>query len=235
MVRIGYPLYYLSSRLIRSVAANRILLLSAALLNVAAMLAVSFTPAPAIIISFAITTHLTAGYVGGAVYYFVAIRLKGSDKVGLSLPKRMPQSPSPKTGTPQTAPGVKKYILSALVAMALISLMHGIVAAQIGKCIQYDGTMDGALFEMWFEQLLLPTLPRNTVIVMDNASFHRKSRLTSIAERAGHTLLFLPPYSPELNPIENFWAWLKRYLRKILPDALSFDDALYECFQVRRL
>jgi Transposase and inactivated derivatives len=113
----------------------------------------------------------------------------------------------------------------------------GIVAAQIGKCLtapmQYDGTMDGALFEMWFEQLLLPTLPQNTVIVMDNASFHRKSRLTSIAESTSHTLLFLPPYSPELNPIENFWAWLKRHLRKILPSRLSFDDALHECFQVR--
>ena len=97
----------------------------------------------------------------------------------------------------------------------------GIVAAQIGKKItvplQYGGTMDSALFEMWFETLLLPALPAKTVIVMDNASFHRRSRLVLLAESAGHTLIFLPPYSPEFNPIENFWSWLKNHLRKILP------------------
>ena len=112
----------------------------------------------------------------------------------------------------------------------------GIVAAQMGKNIlsplQYDGTMDSTLFEMWFEKLLLPSLLEKTAIVLDNASFHRK-RLISIAERAGHTLIFLPPYSPELNPIENFWSWLKNHLRKILSDCHSFDDALCECFQVR--
>ena len=112
----------------------------------------------------------------------------------------------------------------------------GIVAAQMGKKIlsplQYDGTMDSTLFEMWFEQLLLPALPKNSVITMDNASFHRK-KLISIAEKAGHRLIFLPPYSPELNPIENFWSWLKNHLRKILPNFLSFDDALCECFRVR--
>ncbi|MCI8405911.1 MAG: IS630 family transposase, partial [Oscillospiraceae bacterium] len=43
---------------------------------------------------------------------------------------------------------------------------------------------------------------------------------------------FLPPYSPELNPIELFWAWLKRFLRKILPSAPSFDDALSTAFHL---
>ena len=50
--------------------------------------------------------------------------------------------------------------------------------------------------------------------------------------QAGYRLLFLPPYSPELNPIENFWAWLKRCLRKILPDYSTFDDAFCSCFKV---
>jgi transposase len=99
--------------------------------------------------------------------------------------------------------------------------------------LQYDGTMDSTLFEMWFETLLLPVLPENTVIVMDNASFHRKNRLCLLAEKSGHRLIFLPPYSPELNPIENFWSWIKRQLRKILPYHCSFDLALSECFQVR--
>ena len=112
----------------------------------------------------------------------------------------------------------------------------GIVAAQMGKSIfapfTYDGTMDSLLFEAWFETYLLPALPQRAVIVMDNASFHRKSKLFDLAESAGHPLIFLPPYSPELNSIENFWSWLKRHLRKILPHYHSLDDALRSAFHV---
>ena len=112
----------------------------------------------------------------------------------------------------------------------------GIVAAQLNGRIlaplQYDGTMDSSLFEFWFTGQLLPTLKKGCVVVMDNASFHRKIRLFSAAQKAGIILIFLPPYSPELNPIEHFWAWLKRYLPKILPFSTSFNDALFDAFQL---
>ena len=112
----------------------------------------------------------------------------------------------------------------------------GIVAAQIdGQIIeplQYEGTMDSALFELWFKARLLPSLPKGTTIVMDNAAFHRKSRLPLLAEKFGCNIIFLPPYSPELNPMENFWSWLKRYLKKILPSCDSFNEALCLAFEV---
>ena len=112
----------------------------------------------------------------------------------------------------------------------------GIVAAKMADKIfapfQYSGTMDSKLFEFWFANQLLPSLEEGTVIVMDNASFHSRKRLLSVAQNAGYRLLFLPPYSPELNPIEKFWAWLKRFLRKILPSLPSFDDALFTAFQL---
>lgn len=112
----------------------------------------------------------------------------------------------------------------------------GIVAAQLGQKIlspmEYSGTMDSVLFEFWFEQQLLPALPPKAVIVMDNASFHRKEQLIRVAQKHGFRLIFLPPYSPELNPIEHFWAWLKRQLRSSLASCSSFDDALFTAFHV---
>jgi len=112
----------------------------------------------------------------------------------------------------------------------------GIVAAKMGKKIlsplQYDGTMDSMLFETWFESRLMRDLSVNSVIIMDNAAFHRKKILASIAQKYGHSLLFLPPYSPELNPIENFWAWLKQRLRSSITSFNSFDLALHDSFHV---
>ncbi len=113
----------------------------------------------------------------------------------------------------------------------------GIVAAKLGDKIlapsQYNGTMSHKMFEDWFENMLLPELPKGTVIVMDNASFHRKKQLKLLAKAHECRLIFLPPYSPELNPIERFWAWLKRTLRKILPKLDSFDEALWAAFFFR--
>jgi hypothetical protein len=86
----------------------------------------------------------------------------------------------------------------------------GIVAAKMGAKImsplQFNGTMDGGLFEFWFKNCLLRKCPSNSVIVMDNAAFHRKKRLISIAESNKHKIALLPPYSLEYNLIENFWA-----------------------------
>ena len=63
---------------------------------------------------------------------------------------------------------------------------------------------------------------------MDNASFHRKNSLVVLPKKAECFLIFLPPYSPQFNPIEKFWSWLKRYLRKILP----FNNAFHTAFQI---
>ena len=111
----------------------------------------------------------------------------------------------------------------------------GIVAALMNKKIisplQYDGAMDSTLFELWFEQCLIPELPPNSVIVMDNASFHRKSRLIPFAQSSGHNMIFLPPYSPDFNKIEHVWSWLKNKLKKVITEFECFDDALCYCFR----
>jgi len=94
----------------------------------------------------------------------------------------------------------------------------------------YDGTTDSSLFEFWFEKVFLSAVPKYSVFILDNATFHRKSRLRELAKKADCEILFLPPYSPDLNPIEKYWAWLKRRLRKILPLHECFNDALMDCF-----
>lgn len=94
----------------------------------------------------------------------------------------------------------------------------------------YEGTTDSLLFEQWFECCLLESIPKNSVIILDNATFHRKTRLRELTMYADCEIIFLPPYSPDLNPIEKFWAWLKCRLRRILPNFDSLDDALVDCF-----
>ncbi|MDE7054840.1 MAG: transposase [Oscillospiraceae bacterium] len=61
------------------------------------------------------------------------------------------------------------------------------------------------MFEDWFEHHLLSALPKETVIMMDNASFHRKEQLYCLAQKYCCSLIFLPPYSLDLNPIKHFW------------------------------
>ena len=78
--------------------------------------------------------------------------------------------------------------------------------------MQYGTTMTDEFFERWFEEILLSGLPKEAVIVMDNASFHRKKQLYEIAGNNNITLIFLPPYSPKLNPIEKVWANMKKFL-----------------------
>ena len=111
-----------------------------------------------------------------------------------------------------------------------------IVAAQLGKKIiaplKYKGMMNSLFFEEWFEKHLIPELPQEAVIVMDNASFHRKKRLYEMAERYKVKVIFLPPYSPELNPIEHFWHWLKKKISDLLPNFKKLDEVIYTLFKV---
>ena len=90
----------------------------------------------------------------------------------------------------------------------------GLVAAQCEGALfaphTYSGTMNASLFEDWFENKLLSWLPKGHVIIMDNAAFHKKEVLYQIAKKFSQELIFLPPYSPEYNPIEHTWSTLKR-------------------------
>ena len=93
----------------------------------------------------------------------------------------------------------------------------------------YKHSTDSIYFEDWFENNLLEEIPKGYTAIMDNARFHPKERLRKIA-RGKVRLLFLPPYSPDYNPIEKSWANMKGYLRDNLHNYQSVDDAIYDYF-----
>ncbi|ANK94378.1 IS630 family insertion sequence transposase protein (plasmid) [Rhizobium phaseoli] len=77
----------------------------------------------------------------------------------------------------------------------------------------YDGAMNGNVFLAYVEQVLVPPLEIGDVVIMDNLPAHKIAGVRDAIERAGAKLMFLPPYSPDFNPIENAFSKLKAMLR----------------------
>jgi transposase len=77
-----------------------------------------------------------------------------------------------------------------------------------------DGPINRDAFETWVGRVLVPTLTPGDVVIMDNLSSHKGPRVREMIEAAGAELRYLPPYSPDSNPIENAFAKLKALLRK---------------------
>jgi transposase len=81
----------------------------------------------------------------------------------------------------------------------------------------FDGAMDGELFLAWVRQGLVPTLQPGDLVIMDNLATHKVAGVREAIESAGARLLYLPPYSPDFNPIENMWSKIKQLLRSLAP------------------
>lgn len=92
----------------------------------------------------------------------------------------------------------------------LAALRHDGIAAPM----TLDGPMDGETFRAWTEQFLAPILKPGDIVIMDNLPAHRVAGIRGAIEAQGAHLLYLPPYSPDLNPIEQLFAKFKALLRK---------------------
>jgi transposase len=84
----------------------------------------------------------------------------------------------------------------------------------MGASLVVEGSTNGTVFETYLEEVLLPTLKRGQVVVMDNLSAHKGERIRELIEGRGCDLIYLPPYSPDFNPIEQAFSKLKGYLRE---------------------
>lgn len=80
-----------------------------------------------------------------------------------------------------------------------------------------DGATDAAAFRAYVRHVLLPTLRPGEIVVLDNLSSHKSPEVREMIEAAGAELWFLPPYSPDLNPIEKMWSKVKAILRRLKP------------------
>lgn len=103
------------------------------------------------------------------------------------------------------------------------SVMAALNGDEIKAPIRYSGTANTELFLYWLEKVLLPELKRGQVLIMDNCSIHKSTIVEELINSVGCRLIYLPPYSPDFNPIENYWAVMKNNIKKIRD---KFDNIL---------
>ncbi len=94
----------------------------------------------------------------------------------------------------------------------------------------FNGSCNTKFFETWTEECLIKELKPGQVVIMDNASFHKSEKIRELIESVGCELIFLPPYSPDFNPIEKFWANMKRWIRSKITDASQLFQTLVRYF-----
>ena len=98
---------------------------------------------------------------------------------------------------------------------------HGLTAPAV-----FDGPIDKASFFAYVEQVLVPTLRPGDVVVLDNLAVHKQPEVRTAIEAAGAQIRFLPPYSPDFNPIEMAFAKLKAFMRAARPRTFDHVTAL---------
>ncbi|MSO14618.1 hypothetical protein h2es_1386 [Rickettsiales endosymbiont of Trichoplax sp. H2] len=94
------------------------------------------------------------------------------------------------------------------------NVIAGLCGDSLIGCGIVEGNVDTAVFNTWVKKIFIPDLPENSVVIMDNAAFHKSQETKELIENHGHKIEFLPPYSPDLNPIEHKWAQAKAIRRR---------------------
>lgn len=97
----------------------------------------------------------------------------------------------------------------------------------------FKGYTDTETFIIWLKEYLLPELKQNQVIIMDNASFHKSKEIKELIESKNCKLIYQPPYSPDLNPIEHYWHFLKDLIRKFRLNCDNFYENLDRALKER--
>jgi len=116
---------------------------------------------------------------------------------------------------------------------ARVNVIAALCGKKLGADFLFQGTTDTELFNSWVKLCLVPFLRKGQVVFMDNASFHKSEETRKLIEAAGCRLIFLPPYSPDFNPIEHIWHVIKSAFRALRSDTKNLVDTLAEIVKTK--
>jgi transposase len=114
----------------------------------------------------------------------------------------------------------------------VVSIISGLVANKAIAPMVFNGSCDTELFNKWVEHFLIKELKSGQVVVMDNAAFHKSGKTKELIESVGCKLIFLPPYSPDLNPIEKFWVNMKRWIKDRISQPNQLQEIITQFFSI---
>lgn len=89
----------------------------------------------------------------------------------------------------------------------------------------FEGHSNQTVYETYIERVLIPVLRPGMVVIIDNASFHKSKKVVTLIEKAQCRIIFLPPYSPDFNPIEHHWASVKTAIKRAAQNVNDFYEA----------
>ena len=113
-----------------------------------------------------------------------------------------------------------------------VTILGALSCNGLDAVMTVEGATDTAVFRAYVEQVLVPTLVADDVVVMDNLSVHKVSGIREAIEATGARLIYLPPYSPDYSPIESCWSKLKAILRKAKARSReALDEALTQAIE----
>ena len=109
-------------------------------------------------------------------------------------------------------------------------MIGGLIGKKFLSPFTFQGGCNAEVFNIWLEKVLFPSLPLGATIVLDNAAFHKTLVTKELVTKFGFHLLYLPPYFPDMNPIEHCWHTLKARLRPIIQSAKeNFQVVIGQC------
>lgn len=120
--------------------------------------------------------------------------------------------------------GKRFYDLKSGKRSIRVSIMSGLCQGKLIAPLTFEGACNRLVFEQWLEEQLLPLLNSGQMLILDNATFHKGEKIRFLVESVGCSLQYLPPYSPDLNKIENYWFPIKNRVRKSKGSIEDFRD-----------
>lgn len=122
--------------------------------------------------------------------------------------------------------GERLYALKSGRRSGRVNMIAALCNQQLLAPFTIEGACNRTVFETWLETCLIPTLKPGQKLVIDNATFHKGGRIEALVKAAGCEVWYLPPYSPDINKIEQCWSWLKSRIRKCLDEFETLREAM---------